>query len=62
MKVSTTIQVTLELTVEEVKWLNGIMQNPFSQDHNPHYEDLYDKQMREVFFVATKIEDLGHGS
>lgn len=53
MKVTTTRYVVLELTAEEAKWLHGLMQNPFSVDGNPDYEDLYDKKMREAFYRAT---------
>lgn len=55
MKVTTTTQVTLELTTEEANWLHGLMQNPLSEDCNPAHEDPYDKKMREAFFNATAI-------
>lgn len=56
MKVTTELRLTLELTVEEAKWLHELMRNPLTEDQNPDYEDPYDKNMREAFFVATKIE------
>ena len=56
MKVSTSVEVTLVLTAEEAKWLNGIMQNPLSDNYDPEYENLVDKQMRKAFFEATLLE------
>lgn len=64
MKATTNLYVTLELTVEEAKWLHEIMQNPlsFSVDWSRDHEDPKDRKMREAFFEATSIEDWGHGS
>ena len=62
MKVTTELRLTLELTAEEVAWLHETMRNPLSVDCDPDLEDLYDKKMREAFFVATKIEGLEYGS
>lgn len=56
MRATTALQVNLELTVEEAKWLHGVMQNPLSSDPNPENEDSYDRKMREGFFKATAIE------
>lgn len=55
MKVSTSTQVTvtLVLTAEEAKWLNGLMQNPLSDNCDPDREDPYDREMRKAFFEAT---------
>lgn len=62
MKVTTELHVTLELTAEEAKWLNRVMQNPLSDDYDPESEGSYDKKMREAFFEATTSEDYwGHG-
>lgn len=62
MKATTNLQVTLVLTAEEAKWLNGVMQNPLSDNYDPEFEDSYDKKMREAFFEATVIEDWSYGS
>lgn len=61
MRVTTDLRVTLELTVEEAKWLHEVMQNPLSSDPNPDHEDSYDKKMRESFYKATAIERHSHG-
>lgn len=53
MKVTTNLHVILELTAEEAEWLHSLMQNPFSVDCNPEYEDPYNKKMREAFYKAT---------
>lgn len=61
MRVSTTLQINLELTVEEAKWLHEVMQNPLSSDPNPDHEDSYDRKMREAFYEATAIEGHNYG-
>lgn len=59
MKASTNFYVVLELTVEEARWLHGLMQNPLplSWDCDPQKEDPHDRKMRKAFYEATSLED-----
>ena len=49
-KVSMKTVITLELTVEEARWLRGVVQNPIGID--PLDEPAEDKEMRRVFWDA----------
>lgn len=47
--------VVLELTVEEARWLKGVMQNPLWGD-SPEEESIEDNNMRRKFFDAILWE------
>lgn len=52
-EVKHTLEITLTLSAEEARWLNGVMQNPFYVDQ-ANMEDDADQVMRSKFFEATK--------
>lgn len=45
---------TLELTDEEVQWLNGVMQNPLHGE-GPTEEASKDQEMRRRFYEGTTM-------
>ena len=49
-----TVKVTLTLEENEVRWLRGVMQNPF-QDIHVTPEDPEDREYRKLFFDALEL-------
>ena len=50
MKVTSNIEITMSLSLEEAEWLKSVVQNPINSDI--HSESTENKKIREDFFLT----------